>query len=208
MFTHCRDEGIPFWKQYDCTKNTWVWEDLSSSGAFGDYPSRRVVSQHMLLSLFSFYCFFYCFFSSGHVERTSPTETSSLNCKPSKTIHQDISRLVQDWIFEPKHLRVWLHYTNVNKDTVDGINPAPPGMYKTLYCKYWDIHHINWCRMSSINRVTGCFFRIQFPLPNFCSTAQPLFPLNVRNPPSSALSIDLLLESRQLKGEPWNKEQV
>ena len=33
--------------------------------------------------------------------------------------------------------------------TIDGRNPAPPGMYKP--CKYWDKLHINWCRISSIN---------------------------------------------------------
>ena len=33
-------------------------------------------------------------------------------------------------------------------NTVDGRNPAP-GMYKTR--KLWDILHINWCRISSIN---------------------------------------------------------
>ena len=34
-------------------------------------------------------------------------------------------------------------------DTVDGRNPAPPGMYKP--CKQWDKVPINWCRISSIN---------------------------------------------------------
>ena len=47
-------------------------------------------------------------------------------------------------------------------DTVDGRNPATPGMYKTL--KSWDILHINWFRISAINRSKGvqfvcCFFR-------------------------------------------------
>ena len=28
---------------------------------------------------------------------------------------------------------------------------SPPGMYQKP-CKYWDICHINWCRISSINR--------------------------------------------------------
>jgi len=30
-------------------------------------------------------------------------------------------------------------------------NPAPPGMKKTL--QKWDIYHINWCRISSINSI-------------------------------------------------------
>ena len=36
--------------------------------------------------------------------------------------------------------------------TVDGRTPAPPGMYKTLW--KWDIVHIKWCRISSINTMT------------------------------------------------------
>ena len=33
--------------------------------------------------------------------------------------------------------------------TVDGRNPAPPGIYKTL--QIMGFYHINWCRISSIN---------------------------------------------------------
>ena len=39
--------------------------------------------------------------------------------------------------------------------SVDGRNPAPLGTtWDVLYikpCKSWDIYHINWCRISSIN---------------------------------------------------------
>ena len=42
--------------------------------------------------------------------------------------------------------------------TVDGRNPAPPGMLKTLYCKSWDNHHPWWrwwCRiLGPINSMT------------------------------------------------------
>ena len=37
-------------------------------------------------------------------------------------------------------------------DTVDGRNPKePPGM-RIKPCKEWDVYHVNWCRISSINR--------------------------------------------------------
>ena len=42
--------------------------------------------------------------------------------------------------------------------TVDGRNPAPPGIY-IKPGKSWDILHINWCRISSINSMT-CHFSI------------------------------------------------
>ena len=38
------------------------------------------------------------------------------------------------------------------KDTVDGRNPAPSGIYKP--CKWWDKLPINWCRISSTNSTT------------------------------------------------------
>ena len=40
--------------------------------------------------------------------------------------------------------------------TVDGGNPAPPGMYKP--CKYWDKLPINWCRVSAINNFQCLLF--------------------------------------------------
>ena len=40
--------------------------------------------------------------------------------------------------------------TYIIHTTVDGRNPAPPGMYKTLLGQT-DKVHINWCRISSIN---------------------------------------------------------
>ena len=42
-------------------------------------------------------------------------------------------------------------------NTVDGWNPKqPPGMVLKPY-KKWDILHINWCRISAINSITGVF---------------------------------------------------
>ena len=38
----------------------------------------------------------------------------------------------------------------VKCDAVDGRNPVPPGMHEALYT-WWDIYHINWCRIFSIN---------------------------------------------------------
>ena len=51
--------------------------------------------------------------------------------------------------------------------TVDARNPAPVEIYKTHKpCKYWDICHINWCRISSFNSIivmnAGGFFRNLF----------------------------------------------
>ena len=52
-----------------------------------------------------------------------------------------------------------------SKHTVDGRNPAPPGMYKP--CKKLDVYHINWCRIWPINRI----FQLSPPSTNsgFCS---------------------------------------
>ena len=44
--------------------------------------------------------------------------------------------------------------------TVDGWNPAPPGMYETL----WEKLPINWCRISAINSMDN---------PNSCSLTSP-----------------------------------
>ena len=38
-------------------------------------------------------------------------------------------------------------------DTIDGRNPAPPGMYKTLWI-LWYRSYINWCRISAMNSMT------------------------------------------------------
>ena len=38
-------------------------------------------------------------------------------------------------------------------DTMDGRNPAPPGMYKTIWI-LWYRSYINWCRISAMNSMT------------------------------------------------------
>ena len=44
------------------------------------------------------------------------------------------------------------------KTTVDGLNPAPHGMYKNPVCNGINYIPINWCRISSINSMgrSGC----------------------------------------------------
>ena len=53
--------------------------------------------------------------------------------------------------FHPSSLRVNDFDLYVVVDTVDGRNPAPPGMYKTLQIMRNDKPPINWCRISAIN---------------------------------------------------------
>ena len=40
---------------------------------------------------------------------------------------------------------------------MEEIRKKPPVIYKTLLKKL-DILHINWCKISSISRMTDCFF--------------------------------------------------
>ena len=50
----------------------------------------------------------------------------------------------------------WGRYTYLYPfyiDTIDGRNPAPPGMYKTLWI-LWYRSYIHWCRISAINSMT------------------------------------------------------
>ena len=49
-------------------------------------------------------------------------------------------------------------------DTVDGRHPAKPvEIYIYIESrKYWDIYHVNWCRISSINRITLKKIRASF----------------------------------------------
>ena len=64
--------------------------------------------------------------------------------------------------------------------TVDGRNPAPPGMYK--HCIQWDKVPINWCRISAINSIK-----------NICKSFR-------RRPPLRHLLLRILLKGAGSKG--------
>ena len=86
--------------------------------------------------------------------------------------------------YQPK--QCWLLIAQkIRNLTVDGRNPKqPPGMYKTLFF-FWNIYHINWRRISAINRMTPVSLQLLFVGRNFLDLGTWAPPLKIPQPGDS-----------------------
>ena len=76
------------------------------------------------------------------------------------------------WQFPSCRLKeIW---DDLGGTTVDGRNPAPPGMYKTMLIDNGIIYHINWCRISSINVMSVALRILNLPCCSTCKMAKEL----------------------------------